>query len=115
MAAMNASTPDEQARLDEVDSLIAVHEELLRQAYTRRQRTDGTAGTLMTTAVALGAALVAAAKALNDPGPIAGPLGYIALGGLVGALVLGGASLATVVAKALPTGRSTLGPLGESE
>jgi hypothetical protein len=96
---------------DELDVLIAVHQELIKLADARRQHADATGATLMTTAVALGAALVATANALTDAEKIPEWAAYVALGGLVATLLLGGAARAGVLQR---LSRAT-GPLWSQE
>jgi hypothetical protein len=96
---------------DVLDSLIAVHQELMKRGDARRQHADATGATLMTTAVALGAALVATANALEDAAQIPETAAYVALGGLVATLVFGAAARASVLQKL----RRTTSPLWDTE
>jgi hypothetical protein len=92
-----ASTPPTPATDEALTSLIAVNEELAKQADGRRQRLDGVGTSLMATAVALGAALVTAAGALNKPDRIPELGAYVALVFLVATVVLAGLSRASVL------------------
>jgi hypothetical protein len=82
---------------DPLDTLIAVYAELAKQADARRQRLDAVGASLMATAVALGAALVAVAGALEHADRIPEAGAYVALLFLVATVVLAGLSRASVL------------------
>jgi hypothetical protein len=93
-----ASRPPEPV----LDEFGAVLEAIIKHGETRRQDADATASALMTTAVALGAATIAAANALNDVQRIPEVLAWIVLAGLVGALLSGGAARAGILQRLNP-------------
>jgi hypothetical protein len=76
----------------ELDALDEVVDRLVKHGEARRQEADASAATLMTTAVALGAASIAAANAFDDVQRVPELFVWVVLTGLTGALLLGGAS-----------------------
>jgi hypothetical protein len=105
---------ERRARTDDLDQLIAAHQELAREAEARKQRADATGAALMTTAITLGAVVIAAAQTISDPTGVSKPAAYVALVSLVLSLVFAGAARAGILRK-VPLGENPELPLWRVE
>jgi hypothetical protein len=90
-----------------LEELATVVKDLIKAGERYRDEADSSASALMTTAVALGAATIAAANALKDVQRVPDLVSWIALAGLTGALLGGGAARAGVLQRFL-RGTATL-------